>query len=90
LDDQLSPPSDVERRKTCAHDYAISETILRAANFSLDDLGDIFEVLRAQGGFCDCEILYNAAPPNRLKSNYWCQQAAKVTDPNGEAPPSDK
>ena len=36
-----------------------------------DDFFDIFHVLMAQGGFCDCEILYNVAPESRLRQQHW-------------------
>jgi hypothetical protein len=34
-------------------------------------------VLAARGGFCDCEVLYNAAEESRLKSEYWKAVASK-------------
>jgi hypothetical protein len=45
-------------------------------NLERGDLSDIFEVLTSRGGFCDCEILYNAAGDNKLKSEYWRSRAA--------------
>jgi hypothetical protein len=50
-----------------------SESILRTAGFVPSELPDIFAVLRAKGGFCDCESLYNASESNRLKAQYRCE-----------------
>ena len=41
----------------CGGDYKLSEAILREAGYDSAALEDIFDVLRAQGGCCDCEIL---------------------------------
>jgi hypothetical protein len=78
LDDLLSPSENSRERENCAGDYKLSETILRAAKFSSEDMGDIFDVLRSQGGFCDCEILYNAVESSRLKAEYWRAEANRV------------
>jgi len=82
LDERLCPADSSKSREGCHGDYGISETILRSHGFNEEDLSDIFEVLRSRGGFCDCEILYNAAGDNRLKGEYWRGRAA------GQEPPS--
>jgi hypothetical protein len=40
-----------------------------------------------QGGFCDCEILYNVAEQSRLKAEYWMAKAEglKPYDPHAGA-----
>jgi len=50
-----------------------------ARRFQQDELFDVFHVLMAQGGYCDCEILLNAAESSRLKSEYWRARADQVT-----------
>jgi hypothetical protein len=71
LDNRLCPSDDAIASESCHGDYRISLQILRAHGFSDMDTADIFSVLQAQGGFCDCEVLYNVAETSRLKSNYW-------------------
>jgi hypothetical protein len=78
LDDVLCPEDDSHPRESCSGDYRLSESILRASGFEVSDFADIFDVLRANGGFCDCEILYNASESNRLKGKYWREQARGV------------
>ena len=75
LDDVLCPKDGSEARQGCGLDCKLSESILLASGFDASDLVDIFDVLRGQGGFCDCEILYNVAKSSRLKAEYWRDQA---------------
>lgn len=82
LDDHLCRADPSKSREDCRGDFGISEAILRSHGFSEEDLTDIFEVLRSRGGFCDCEVLYNAVGDNRLKGEYWRARAA------GQEPPS--
>ena len=81
LDDRLCPADPSTARERCGGNYATAETILRSLGRDAAEFADIFGVLRAQGGFCDCEILYNVSPENRLKSEYWRAQAAKNESP---------
>jgi hypothetical protein len=71
LDDLLCPGDDSHHREDCCGDYKLSESILRTSGFEPSEFADIVLVLRAKGGFCDCEILYNASESNRLKAKYW-------------------
>jgi Protein of unknown function (DUF2695) len=80
LDDLLCPKDGSQIQPSCSGDYKLSESILRASGFEESDFGDVFDVLRAKGGFCDCEILYNASESNRLKSKYW-QKRERAIDP---------
>ena len=82
LDDRLCPADPSKSRERCGGNYAIAEAILRSLGRDAAEFADIFGVLRAQGGFCDCEILYNASPENRLKSEYWRTQAASLESPD--------
>ena len=81
LDDVLCPEESSLPRPKCTGDYTISAPILRASGYEDSDLADIFSVLRSKGGFCDCEILYNAVDSSRLKSDYW-QKKALGLDPD--------
>ena len=68
LDARLCPKDAQVSRVSCDHSYKISKAVLAELGFQGEDLGDIFDVLRSRGGFCDCEILYNAAEESRLNT----------------------
>ena len=82
LDDVLSPADSSQLPQACHHDYRISLSILGPLDFDEEALKDIFEVLRSQGGFCDCEILYNVCETSRLKGKYWRKRAASIENQN--------
>jgi hypothetical protein len=71
LDDVMCPQQPARERAQCWGDYRNSRPILLNRGFKDDELFDIFHVLMRQGGFCDCEILYNAVQQSRLKAEYW-------------------
>jgi hypothetical protein len=71
LDDLLCPKVGAGQRASCAGDYRIATTVLEDTGFDSTELEDIFNVLKSQGGCCDCEILYNVAESSRLKAQYW-------------------
>jgi hypothetical protein len=81
LDAVLSPVEESRAPVACRGDYENSKAILRGLGFDDAALDDIFAVLMDRGGFCDCEILYNAAESSRLKTKYWRARA-------GGGPPS--
>ena len=54
------------------------EELLLARGFREKELFDVFHVLMARGGYCDCEILYNAVEDNRLKAEYWRARAEEI------------
>jgi len=87
LDDLLCPKDGSEIPESCSGGYKLSESILRASRFEVSDFADVFDVLQAKGGFCDCEILYNACESNRLKSRYWQAQARGI-EPHTRHTPS--
>jgi hypothetical protein len=62
-------------RTFCGGDYRIAKTVLADTCFDSTELEDIFNVLKSQGGCCDCEILYNVAESSRLKAQYWKSRA---------------
>ena len=77
LDDLLSPKEDSHQREMCVGNCELSKRVLEASGFDSDDLQDIFNVLRAQAGYCDCEILFNVAESS-LKSEYWKSRAKDI------------
>jgi hypothetical protein len=46
--------------------------------FRQEEIREILLVLASRGGCCDCEILFNVAEENRLKSEYWKARVAGV------------
>jgi hypothetical protein len=85
LDDLFCPLESSHERQRCAGNYEASKSILRSLGFSDVDIEDICAVLAAQGGCCDCEILYNIVETSRLKAEY-CRAQLEHThhlDPHG-------
>jgi len=88
LDDILSPSDGSQPQEICNGNYRLSEAILQESGFGSSDFADIFNVLRSQGEFCDCEILYNASESNRLKAEYWRDRARGLETQPKHGPPS--
>jgi hypothetical protein len=80
LDDVLCPADASHPRPQCHGDYRHARAILLARGFREDELFDVFHVLMAQGGYCDCEILYQAVEVSRLRAEYW-RARAEAIDP---------
>jgi hypothetical protein len=78
LDDLLCPADASHPRQPCHGDFRHARAILLARGFTQDELFDVFHVLMARGGYCDCEILYNAVEESRLKAEYWRARAAEL------------
>jgi len=88
LDDILSPRDETSSRQVCGGDYKLAEFLLIASEFSREDLTDVWAVLQSQGGFCDCEILYNVSRSSRLATRYWRKRAAELEAGKPTEPPS--
>ena len=84
LDEALCPVDESKPAASCRSDYQNSERILADLGFDADDVDDIFGVLRGEGGFCDCEILYNVVETSRLKAKYWKAEHGRLNR-SGEA-----
>jgi hypothetical protein len=80
------PKEDLHEREVCAANYRISKRALEASGFDSGDFQDIFNVLRAQGACCDCEVLYNVSESSRLKAEYWKSRADR-TETKPKHPP---
>ena len=78
LDELFSPADGAEAENTCAGDFAVAKQALKRWNVEEADWSDVFHVLMDRGAFCDCEILYNAAPESRLRSQHWMRVADQV------------
>jgi len=75
LDDQLCPINSPNKREYCGGNQEVSKSILRSQGFEEAEIADACAVLGAQGGFCDCEVLYNVVETSRLKAEYWRAKA---------------
>jgi len=75
LDDRLCPLDAAKERDKCHGDFQISSIIPRSHGFVNEELAEILSVFQSQGGFCDCEVLYNVVEVNRLKARYWRARA---------------
>jgi hypothetical protein len=82
LDNLFCPTETSRERQHCGGNYEISRSILTSLGFSEEDIEDVCAVLAAQGGCCDCEVLYNVAEPSRLRAEYWRAQVEGADPPN--------
>lgn len=71
LDDRLFPAERSQTPHPCHGDYRNSKSILPTCGIEESEFFDVFHVLMDRGGFCDCEILYNAVESSRLKRQHW-------------------
>ena len=79
LEEQVFPTESVDN-SNCKHDFSITERLAKELGFDHADIDDIVDVMRANGGFCDCEIVRNAAPESRVREKYWKAKHAKLVD----------
>ena len=75
LDNVLCPADGSQPRQPCHGDFRHARAALLARGFREAELFDVLHVLMARGGYCDCEILYNAVEESRLKAEYWRARA---------------
>lgn len=55
----------------CHGDFRYAKKTLTDLSFSTEDQFDIFHVLMEEGGYCDCEILYNVFRESEYAKKYW-------------------
>jgi Protein of unknown function (DUF2695) len=55
----------------CHGDFRHSKNILTSLGFSTEEQFDIFHVLMDEGGYCDCEILFNVFRESEYAKQYW-------------------
>jgi hypothetical protein len=89
LDLAFCPRLPLTRPARCHGDFRVSRALLPKHGFTPEEFFDVFHVLMARGGYCDCEILYNAVEESRLKTRYWQARAKGMTphDPHTRAGP---
>lgn len=62
------------KNAACFGDFRHSKKILTELKFSKEDQFDIFHVLMNEGGFCDCEVLYNVFRESKYARKYWSER----------------
>ncbi len=55
----------------CYGDFSHSKKILTNLTFTDEEQFDIFHVFMSEGGYCDCEILYNIFKNTNYSKKYW-------------------
>ncbi len=63
-----------ENPAVCCGDFRVAKSILPTKGFFEAEYFDVFSVLMAQGGYCDCEILYNVAHGSESARRYWANR----------------
>jgi len=63
-----------ENPAVCCGDFGVAKSILPTKGFFEAEYFDVFSVLMAQGGYCDCEILYNVAHGSEFARRYWANR----------------
>lgn len=71
LDEMFSTADGTRAPKACSGDFSGAKLVLSRSGIEEFDWSDVFHVLMGRGAFCDCEILLNAAPESRMRSQYW-------------------
>jgi hypothetical protein len=71
LDEAFTRP---ENPAVCEGDFRIAKSILPTNGFFESEYFEVFSVLMAQGGYCDCEILYNVAHGSEFARRFWANR----------------
>lgn len=82
LDDLFCPTDPSRARQQCTGNHEVSMSILKSQGLGEAEIENVCAVFAAQGGCCDCEVLYNMVETSRLKAEYWRAQL------EGGEPPS--
>jgi hypothetical protein len=76
--DRIVFPSRELDISTCDHTHNKTIALLVDLGFSEEERNDIIGVLESRGGYCDCEVLLNAADGDDLpKERYWKERAKR-------------
>ena len=73
-------PNGAIDSSACKHDFSITMRVLSQSGYDEDAIRDVIDVMRANGGYCDCEIILNAALQSKVSENYWKGEHAKLVD----------
>jgi len=75
-------PEGPDGQKVCDHSFAKTLELTAAHGHPSEDQEEIIGVLQSRGGFCDCEVILNAAPTSQARDRYWRKRAAEELDTN--------
>ena len=64
----------IENKAVCFGDFRHAKQILTDLTFTTDEQFDIFHVFMREGGYCDCEILYNTFKETEYSKKYWANR----------------
>jgi Protein of unknown function (DUF2695) len=64
-------PESPDIRSLCNHSFEFATALLAEDGHDEDAQQDVFAVMRSQGGFCDCEIIFNVAENSAVTEGYW-------------------
>ena len=64
----------------CHGDYRHAKLLLEKSKFTEPEQFDIFHVLMSEGGYCDCEILYNVFKDSQYARQYWLKRSQQQDD----------
>ena len=84
LDEAFTRP---EQPAVCWGDFRVSKSILPTKGIFESEYFDVFSVLMAQGGYCDCEILYNVAEGSEFARRYWANRGTEHHPGRSESTP---
>jgi hypothetical protein len=79
LESHIFPDGTIDSN-CCSHSFVVSTLVLSESGHDEKAREDVFEVMRSQGGFCDCEILLNVAPESAARAAYWKKKAKNTED----------
>jgi hypothetical protein len=82
LESRVFPNGDSGTRN-CDHSYQHTESILQAGKVGRKMQECILVACKSQGGFCDCEILYNVDDRTDCpRARYWRRKLDKLEWPS--------
>jgi Protein of unknown function (DUF2695) len=70
LEARIFPEGSTDRNE-CDGSFSAATALLTDLGHDEDAREDVFDVMRSKGGFCDCEIILNAAPESAARATYW-------------------
>ena len=78
--EELVWPDGLNGRKVCDGTFANTLLMTAGVGYTPNDQDDILEVMRARGGFCDCEVMLNVAPDCEVRERHWKSVAAELEE----------
>jgi hypothetical protein len=73
-------PEGLAGRRDCEHSFDHTLSILRTYDWPEEDYTEVLLVMQSRGGFCDCEIMLNAAPDSEARARHWKRAATSLEE----------